>query len=144
LITIADTIRNKRVLFLFQFIIRRFALPLYEELESIVRKSIGVEGGLREALQNFQGITCAFIFGSFARNEEHGGSDIDLFIIGSPDMDIITDAIHKQEDTLNRQINYHLYSQKEWEKKSEEEGTFILNLKAQPKIFLIGDESCLH
>jgi predicted nucleotidyltransferase len=118
--------------------------PLYAELESIVRKSIGAEGGLKESLQDVQGIICAFIFGSFARNEQHAGSDIDLFIIGSPDTDTLTDAIHKQEDILNRQINYHLYSQEEWDKKSEEEGTFILNLKTQPKIFLIGDASGLQ
>lgn len=116
---------------------------LYPELKSIIAKTLGVEGGMRDALGLVPGIKCAFIFGSFALGEEHEGSDIDLFIIGAPDFDELGDLVRQQEDVLNREINYHVYSEEEWnEKRSAQEG-FILNLMEKPKIFLIGDEKCL-
>lgn len=117
--------------------------PIYNELKSIITKTIGVEGGLRTALKDVPGITCAFIFGSFARGEEYRLSDIDLFVIGRPDMDKLYDAIHQQEDILQREINYHIYSGDDWKGKIDKKDSFILNLNKQNKIFLKGDERCL-
>ncbi|MCD4784559.1 MAG: nucleotidyltransferase domain-containing protein [Candidatus Eremiobacteraeota bacterium] len=117
--------------------------PIYNELRSIITKTVGVEGGLKTALQVIPGISCSFIFGSFARGEEYQLSDIDLFIIGCPDMDKLSGAIHQQEDLLQREINYHIYSEKDWIEKIVEKDSFILNLKEQNKIFLIGNEKCL-
>lgn len=116
---------------------------IYNELKSIITKTVGVEGGLKTALQVIPGISCIFIFGSFARGEEYQLSDVDLFIIGCPDMDKLSEAIHQQEDLLQREINYHIYSEKDWIEKIAEKDSFILNLKEQKKIFLVGDEKCL-
>jgi predicted transcriptional regulator len=59
--------------------------PLFEELKSIVFKTIGIQGLLKETLSKIKGIEVAFIYGSFAKKEEDVGSDIDLFIVGSED-----------------------------------------------------------
>lgn len=117
--------------------------PLYPELKSIIAKTIGAEGGLRNSLKPISGINCAFIFGSFAGGDEHGASDVDLFIIGEPDFDALVDAIRNEESILNREINYHIYSKQDWENKKLAKEGFILNLMENPKIFLIGDEECL-
>lgn len=117
--------------------------PLYSELKSIVAKTMGVEGGLKEALEPLNGIICAFIFGSFAKGEEHKLSDIDLFIIGEVDSDHLSEIIREQEKLLQREINYHHYGRADWDEKIVKQDSFILNLKKQPKIFLIGDNSCL-
>lgn len=117
--------------------------PLYPELKSIIAKTIGVEGGLRDAFKPLADVKCAFIFGSFASGEEHETSDIDLFIIGNPDFDELGDVIRQQEDVLNREINYHVYSEQDWEEKRSAKEGFVQNLLDKPKIFLIGDEKCL-
>lgn len=117
--------------------------PIYSELKSIIAKTFGVEGGLRTAIQGVNGITCAFIFGSFAKGEEYRLSDIDLFIIGQPDLDRLREAIHGQESILQREINYHTYSKSDWTGKVARKDSFILNLRKQPKIFLIGSDQCL-
>jgi len=113
--------------------------PIYSELKSIIQKTIGVEGSLKKSLHGLKRISNAFIFGSFARAEEHLFSDIDLFILGNPDMDKLSETIREQEEILQREINYHVYSEKEWTRKKLEGDSFTLNLIQQPKIFLIGD-----
>jgi len=117
--------------------------PLYPDLYNIVKKSIGVIGSLKEALHKIEQIKTAFIFGSFAREEESASSDIDLFIIGAPDKNKLRQTITEQEKELLREINYHLYSEPEWQKKKANNEGFILNLLENPKLFLIGDSECL-
>jgi len=117
--------------------------PLYQELYSIIRKSVGIEGGLKSALQGVHGIKTAFIFGSFAREGENSFSDIDLFIIGNPDTENLLQAIRSQEKMMMREINYHVYSENEWSQKREAKAGFIINIIENPKISLIGDAICI-
>jgi len=43
--------------------------PLYEELKNIVSKTIGVEARLKKLVGEFEGVECAFIFGSIAKEK---------------------------------------------------------------------------
>lgn len=115
--------------------------PLYKQLKEIISKTIGVEGSLKEALSKIEGIKSTFIFGSYAKEEERAISDIDLFIIGNPDENKLIESISKLEKELDREINYHIYSEKDIEKKIKEKDSFIKSVIKGPKIMLIGKES---
>ncbi len=117
--------------------------PLFDELKSIVFKTIGIKGLLKKALDKIKGIKAAFIYGSFAKNEERAASDIDLLIIGEPDDDKLLREIDKLEKALRREINYTLYTYNEFKKKKKEKDSFILDLLENRKIFLVGDEDVL-
>ena len=54
--------------------------PIYNELKNIIFKTSGVTKLLRDALSNFNNISHAFIYGSFAKGEERQDSDIDIMI----------------------------------------------------------------
>ena len=45
--------------------------PLFEELKSIIFKTVGVKGLLKEALDKIDGVNAAFIYGSFAKSDEN-------------------------------------------------------------------------
>lgn len=117
--------------------------PLFKPFKSIIFKTIGVEGELRGALKRINGIKLAFIYGSFAKGTERISSDIDIFIMGNVNEEELIKAISKAETTLKREINYSLYSRKDFEKKKKEKDYFIKELIREPKIFLIGDENGL-
>ena len=53
--------------------------PLYQDIRSIVMKTNGLTGVLKDALKD-SNIKIAFVFGSVARGEETADSDIDLMI----------------------------------------------------------------
>jgi len=57
--------------------------PLYDELKNIFLKTTSAGDIIRESLSKLKGIELAFIYGSFAKGEEHPGSDIDIMIVGS-------------------------------------------------------------
>ena len=117
--------------------------PIFEEVKSIIFKTIGIEGLIKNALETIKGIKIAFIFGSYAKGEEDSFSDIDLMIIGKPNEDKLMAHILKIEDKINREINYHIFSLSDWKKQTKGKNSFIGNILVQPKIFLIGNQNDL-
>lgn len=117
--------------------------PLFNELKSIVSKTVGVEGSLRKALSSVGGIETAFIYGSFASGKEKAASDIDLMIIGDPDTSFLNKKIAKLERGLKREINFSIYPLREYRKKKRSGSGFIKELVRRPKIMLLGSEDAL-
>jgi len=91
--------------------------PLYNEFRTIIQKTIGIEGILKERLQGLKGVTFAFIFGSYVKNEFKPESDIDIVIIGTISEPRLLKVIRDVEGTIGREINYHIYSLKEFKTK---------------------------
>ncbi|MCD6093934.1 MAG: nucleotidyltransferase domain-containing protein [Candidatus Omnitrophica bacterium] len=118
--------------------------PLYKELKSIIFKTIGIKGSIKEILEEIKGVRFAFIYGSYAKAKENYISDIDLVIIGNPDEDELIKRLDKVEGKLQREINYKLYSLKAFKKEVAEKEPFILEILRDKKIMLIGDENGLR
>lgn len=120
------------------------AYPLYKELKSIVFKTVGVTGSLKEALKKVGNINFSFIYGSYAKAKENYLSDIDFIVIGSPNEDVLIKGLDKLEEALNREINYKLYSLKEFKSEIKEKEPFLLEILRDKKIMIIGEENELR
>lgn len=112
--------------------------PLFNELKSVIFKTIGVEGSIREVIEASDNIKAAFIYGSFARNKENAFSDIDLLVIGNTDEDDFMERIDVLEKKLQREINYNVYSEKEFSERLRRKDSFVINILKRPKIVLKG------
>ena len=112
--------------------------PIFFEMKSIVSKTIGAQGELKKVLISIKGIKTAFVFGSFANGKEDSLSDIDLMIVGEIDENLLVGKISKLENRLDREINYHIFSQKEFAKRAKGKDFFISGILLKPIIFLIG------
>jgi len=118
--------------------------PLYEEYKSIIFKTVGITGSLREILEKARRIDFAFLYGSFAKGQENYLSDIDLVIIGSPDeMEIIRD-FEKLEKNLSREINYRLFTSTEFVNGILQKDAFLLRILNEQKIMLVGEKNELQ
>jgi predicted nucleotidyltransferase len=118
--------------------------PLFRELKRFVSKTAGVDGSLREVLDKFKGISLAFIYGSYAKGKERVNSDVDLMIIGNVDMDRLDILLGGLEKKLGREINYVLYSMKEFRSKRKAKDGFLMDVLAGDKSMLIGTENGLE
>ena len=114
--------------------------PLYQELKSMIFKTIGVQGAIENLLSKTPGITRAFIYGSFAKNSEHAGSDIDLCLIlrkkAFKEVGLL-EGIHRLERKLGREINYSFFTEAEWESKQRSKDSFVSTLRKNKRIELI-------
>lgn len=112
--------------------------PLYKELSSIVFKTVGVEGALREAMNNLKGIETSCLFGSFASRRADEVSDIDLLIIGSPDLEELGERIFDLEKRLGRTIQYRILSRSEFDRRRRAKDPFLVDIRNKPIISLVG------
>ena len=118
-------------------------MPIYNELASIILKTEGVAKELQDSITEI-GVDAAFIYGSFASGEAGVDSDIDVFIIGEVVADNLIIKIREVEKKLSREINYVLFTAKEFEEREKSKDPFVLNVLREPKIMLIGDLSDLR
>jgi predicted nucleotidyltransferase len=112
------------------------------ELRSMVIKTVGLGDALKSSMTHMGDIEVAFIYGSYAKNDESTESDVDLFVIGDISGKTLSSVLSKVSRLSNREINYALYSKTEFIKKFGK-NHFVSSVLKEPKIFLKGDENAI-
>ncbi|MFP4554895.1 MAG: winged helix-turn-helix transcriptional regulator [Actinomycetota bacterium] len=107
--------------------------PVYMELRGLLLKTLGPEPLLRSALADVNGIERAFIYGSWADPAERSPADIDVLVIGDPDVGEVYDAASAVEAEIGRPVNITVRSPAEW---AEADGAFERAVKSGPRIDL--------
>lgn len=96
---------------------------------------------LREALAGADGISSAFLFGSLAKGEYRGDSDVDVMVLGSIEGRAVSARVSRLADSaVGREINYVLYTSDEIQRRVRDRNHFVMRVIEEPKIFLVGDE----
>lgn len=114
--------------------------PIYEELCSLVRKTVGMAEPLRAALAPLAAhIKVAFVYGSIAKQQDTARSDIDLLLVS----DTLTYgdtilALQEVSAQLGREVNPSIFTPQDFAKRLREGGAFVSRVMAQPKVWLIG------
>jgi predicted nucleotidyltransferase len=115
--------------------------PLFAEIRSLVLKTVGLVDFFRKALEADPNIKLAFVFGSIARHEEKGKSDVDLMIIGDIGLRQLTGLLSGVSGQIGREINPHTLSIKEFLKRKSGKDHFLIQVLESPKLFIIGNEN---
>ena len=115
--------------------------PIFEELRSIVVRTMGLADPLREALKPLKKqIRLALVYGSVARGEEKAGSDVDLLVVAD---DLPLERLYRRleiaERELGRKIDPTLYTSSEYRKRRESGNPFLKKVLAGETIVLIGE-----
>jgi predicted nucleotidyltransferase len=115
--------------------------PVFQELVSITRKTLGIVPVLREALRPLSDrVRMAFIYGSVAKQTDTAGSDIDLLLVGENlSLNEILTLLMPLETQLGRKINPNCYTPAEYAKRISEPDSFINRVLAQATVSLIGE-----
>ena len=104
------------------------ANPIYQQLKDIVHKTIGIETEIKGVIKKMPGVKFALIFGSYAKKGDFSAaSDLDLMIIGEVEESQLSIMIKKIEKEIDREINYHLYSEKDFSQKFKK-NSFLQNI----------------
>jgi predicted nucleotidyltransferase len=112
--------------------------PLYNEVRGIVAKTIGVVPLLGQSLRKVPGIKEAYLFGSFARNQQIASSDIDVLVIGDPKEELLAQMAQKLERQLGREINYTVLTPNEFKQRRAGKDAFLESVWHNKRISLLG------
>ncbi len=113
--------------------------PVFEELRSLFSKTAGIVPVLKSELERFgDRIRWAAVYGSVARGEERGKSDIDLLIVGSAGMTDMVPALRRLERRFGREVNVTRYSEREFAAKRSGGDRFLNSVLKGKLITVIG------
>ena len=112
----------------------------FEELRLIFLKA-KIGEVVKKHLSIMEGVDLAFIYGSFAKGEEHKESDIDIMVVGNLAVKAVNQAISRSEKELRRTINYSLYDREEVKERVKKRDNFIKTVFSEPHIILIGNRN---
>ena len=118
--------------------------PIYEELRSILKKTVGVADVLREALAPLgPKVRAAFVYGSVARGDERSRSDLDVMVVGEASFGDVVAALAPAQESLRREVNPNVYPALEFRRKLAARDPFLKRVLAGHKIYIVGGEDDL-
>ncbi len=114
--------------------------PIFTELCSITRKTVGLAEPLRQALMPLnRHIKAAFVYGSVAKGTDTAASDIDLMVVGDElDYAAVFAVLGNIGTALGREVNPTILSVPEFHQRLERVDSFLTRVLAQPKTWIIG------
>ena len=117
------------------------AAPLFEELRSIVLKTVGAAEPIRAALApHVPRIKWAMIYGSVAKGGESATSDLDLLLVSdSLTLEEIYAALAPVERQLSRKVSVTMYTPEEYRRRLLDENPFLHKVLAGEHLVLIGN-----
>ncbi len=111
--------------------------PIFDELHSILLKTIGPKAVLETQLRGLPGVNRALIYGSWARRYEGEPGplpqDVDLMVIGTADVAEIRAEADSASRKLGRDVNVTTLTKKEWDRSRT---GFIAQIKSAPLVEL--------
>lgn len=118
------------------------ASPLFEELQRIMLKTVGLAEPLRRALEPLADrIRAAFVYGSIAKGADRSQSDIDLMVVS----DTLTygdlfGALETASASLGRKVNPTVYTAAEVARRVKAKNAFMTRILEQPQVWVIGSK----
>jgi len=91
--------------------------PLFPELQSMVRKSLGMDKILESIIERLGNLNRAFLIDDYAQGKDSGL--IDLVLIGDIDQTNLDDLVKKTEKYIGRKIRTLVLSVKEYKEKED-------------------------
>ena len=128
-----------------KFYVANRNFPIFKELKSILFKTSALGDVLKQALLKSKNeIRFAFIYGSYAEQQEKIASDIDLLVVGDISARSLSSILSSAKKELRREINYTVYSPVEFKQGVRAKMHFLSRILPGKKIFLIGYDNAIQ
>ena len=105
-----------------------------------MKKTDGVPEEIERVLKNVPGIQYAFIHSSSVKNMENHGPEVDIIVLGGPDLVEMDEAVSKAEEKTGRPFFITSFTVREFRERIRVKDEAISRTLHGPKIMLIGDE----
>ena len=116
---------------------------IFEELRRVVEKTTGAPEHVGKALEPLAPqIRLALLYGSVARGDEKGTSDIDVLVVADDlNLEELFSALAPAEKRLGRKINPTVLTPAEFRKRRKARNHFLGTVLSGAHVVLIGDEN---
>lgn len=110
-----------------------------EDLRNLFSKTEGIITKIREKLRKLEEIRYCLVFGSAAAGRISEKSDIDLLAVGKITEEKLASVILELQKKTKREINFILWTEKDFHKKLMEKSAFLGNITKKKIVWISGD-----
>jgi len=114
--------------------------PFFSDLLSLVAKEEGVGAAIVKNEKRIGMIDYAVLSLAFLRGRKSTALDVDLFIVGDVDLEVIKNVVKEEETKMNKEINYSVMNMEEFMSRKRTNDPFIYRVMTQSRTMLIGDD----
>jgi hypothetical protein len=113
---------------------------LYFDLLHLITKTSGLGGEIHKNRAKLGKLKFAMISGKYVRNLPRDSADVDLLLVGKVVLPEISQIIRGEEARSEREINYTVMSEEEFEFRKRRRDPFVIGLLNMSRVMVIGDE----
>jgi len=114
--------------------------PFYSDLLSLVAKEAGIGATVIKNERRIGVVDYAVLSLAFLRGRKSTALDVDLFIVGVINLDVIQNIVKEEESKNNKEINYSVMTMEEFMSRKRTNDPFIYRVLTQSRTMLIGDD----
>lgn len=112
----------------------------YSELLAMVSKKEGVGGLILKNAKDLGTIKFAVLSTAFLRGRKSTVLDVDVFVVGDIDLEVMKRLISISEREMGVEINYSVMSEEDFTFRKRKNDHFISKVLTQSRTMLVGDE----
>lgn len=112
----------------------------YQELQRMVVKSSGLGRKIRRFRRKLGTLSYVMFTGFFVDQQNVGKDDLDILVVGEVVLPELEALIKAEEKNMEREINYSVLSDEEFEFRKTRRDPFIMDAMYGVKIMVIGSE----
>lgn len=114
--------------------------PFYSDLLSLVAKEEGIGAAVIKNERRIGMVDYAVLSLAFLRGRKSTALDVDLFIVGVINLDVIQNIVKEEESKNNKEINYSVMTMDEFMSRKRTNDPFIYRVLTQSRTMLVGDD----
>lgn len=114
--------------------------PLYFEFLELIAKTTGIGLDILKNKAKLGKIKFAMLAGSFVRGLPALTGKVDLLVVGNIVLPELSQIVRSEEVRRDREINYTVVTEEEFEFRKKRRDPFILEILAGSRVMIIGDE----
>jgi hypothetical protein len=112
----------------------------YPELLSLISKEIGLGADIIKNRKELGDIKYTVLSRRFSRGMPSTTLDVDLFVVGAVNIDVLDRLVKDYEQQTGREIHYSVMGEDEFMFRKRKNDQFVSKILAQGRTMLIGDE----
>ncbi len=112
----------------------------YPDLLSLVSKESGLGQKIIQQAKQLGDVRFAMLSRSFARGRNSTILDIDLFIVGSLNLEVLEKIISEEEKSSGKEVHYSVMGEDEFLFRKRKNDQFVMRILTQSRTMLLGDE----
>ena len=112
----------------------------YTDLLSLISKESGLGADVYNSRKELGDIKFAILSRKYSRNIPSSTLDVDLFVIGAVNFEVLESIIRENEQKVGREIHYSVMGEDEFMFRKRKNDQFISRILSQGRTILVGDE----